>query len=231
MARARQETARAEKDRKEAAIAFRNLGAIAGLRDPKRALEAYETVVELDPDDLESLSGIGEIQIDYGDLNEAQTRLERVLTLAKTDDQAFYKYWALLGLGEIKKLRGDLAGALKAFSDGLAIVARLAESEPKQMCADWPTVSFGGSVSGRDSEALTCSAEQRDGLKRVAVSANRAEADRARAILLSLAGWKSAAIGQVFGVREDTVRDWRSTFMREGLAGARSTSFPASSLS
>jgi len=130
MARARQETARAEKDRKEAAIAFRNLGAIAGLRDPKRALEAYETAVDLDPDDLESLSGIGEIQIDYGDLNEAQTRLERVLTLAKKDDQAFYKYWALLGLGEIKKLRGDLAGALKAFSDGLAIVARLAESEP-----------------------------------------------------------------------------------------------------
>ncbi|MGI8569185.1 MAG: hypothetical protein ACR2KT_09055, partial [Methylocella sp.] len=36
---------------------------------------------------------------------------------------------------------------------------------------------------------------------------------------LSLSGWKSAAIGEVFGVREDTVRDWRSTFMREGLAG------------
>jgi transposase len=39
--------------------------------------------------------------------------------------------------------------------------------------------------------------------------------------LLSLAGWKSAAIGEVFGVREDTVRDWRSTFMREGLAGIK----------
>ena len=66
---------------------------------------------------------------------------------------------------------------------------------------------------------LVASAEQRDGLKRLAVSANRAEADRARAILLSLSGWKSAAIGEVFGVREDTVRDWRYSFMREGLAG------------
>ena len=66
---------------------------------------------------------------------------------------------------------------------------------------------------------LAASAEQHDGLRRLAVSANRAEADRARAILLSLSGWKSAAIGEVFGVREDTVRDWRSTFMREGLAG------------
>jgi Winged helix-turn helix len=40
-----------------------------------------------------------------------------------------------------------------------------------------------------------------------------------RAILLSLSGWKSATIGEVFGVREDTVRDWRSAFMREGLVG------------
>jgi transposase len=34
-----------------------------------------------------------------------------------------------------------------------------------------------------------------------------------------LSPWKSAAIGEVFGVREDTVRDWRSTFMRDGVAG------------
>ena len=61
---------------------------------------------------------------------------------------------------------------------------------------------------------LAASAEQRDGLRRLAISTNRA-----RAILLSLSGWKSAAIGEVFGVREDTVRDWRSTFMRDGVAG------------
>jgi transposase len=67
--------------------------------------------------------------------------------------------------------------------------------------------------------SVAASAEQLDGLKRLAVSANRAEADRARAILLSRSGWKSAAIGEVFGVREDTVRNWRSIFMREGLAG------------
>ena len=32
------------------------------------------------------------------------------------------------------------------------------EGITKQTCADWPTVSFGDSVSGRDSEALTCQA-------------------------------------------------------------------------
>jgi transposase len=76
---------------------------------------------------------------------------------------------------------------------------------------------------------LTASVEQRAGLERLAVSANRAEADRARAILLSLSGWTSAAIGEVFGVREDTVRDWRSTFMREGLAGIERHPAPGAS--
>jgi hypothetical protein len=53
-----------------------------------------------------------------------------VLTLAKTDGQAFYKYWALAGLGDLKKKRGDLAGALKAYYESLAIADRLAKSGP-----------------------------------------------------------------------------------------------------
>ena len=66
---------------------------------------------------------------------------------------------------------------------------------------------------------LTATAEQRQGLERQAGSRDREEADRARAILLSLSGWTSARIGEALRVREDTVRDWRSWFMREGLAG------------
>jgi tetratricopeptide (TPR) repeat protein len=126
---------RIEKDRKEAAIAYRNLGAIAGLADPKRALEAYEKALALDPDDIESLFWTGWIQISYGDLGKAQTRLERVLMLAKTDDQAYYKYWAFIGLGDIKQQRGDLSRALKSYSDGLAIAERFAQSGPSN--AGW----------------------------------------------------------------------------------------------
>jgi tetratricopeptide (TPR) repeat protein len=129
-AHAEQATTQAEKDRTDAAIAYRNLGAIAGLRDPKQALEAYEKALTLDPDDLDSLLWAGWIQIDHGDLNEAQARFERALTLAKTDDQVFYRYWALLGLGDIKKKRGDLNGALKSYRDGLAIADRLSQSDP-----------------------------------------------------------------------------------------------------
>jgi hypothetical protein len=56
--------------------------------------------------------------------------------------------------------------------------------------------------------------EQREGLRALAHSRERGEADRARAILLTLAGWTSPRIAEAFGVREDTVRLWRSEFAR-----------------
>ena len=51
----------------------------------------------------------------------------------------------------------------------------------------------------------------------MAGSRDRGEADRARAVLLTLAGWTSGRIAEAFGVREDTVRLWRSDFMRGGV--------------
>ncbi len=59
--------------------------------------------------------------------------------------------------------------------------------------------------------------DQKVALKVMAGGADRAEADRDRAILLTLAGWTSARIAEAFGVREDTVRLWRSDFMRGGI--------------
>jgi transposase len=60
-------------------------------------------------------------------------------------------------------------------------------------------------------------------LKAMAEGADRGEADRARAILLTLSGWTSAWIAQAFGVREDTVRLWRSEFMRDGIAALKAS--------
>ena len=48
-------------------------------------------------------------------------------------------------------------------------------------------------------------------------SRDRGEADRARAILLTLSGWTSGQIAEAFGVREDTVRFWRSAFITGGV--------------
>ena len=55
----------------------------------------------------------------------------------------------------------------------------------------------------------------------LARSRDRGEADRARAILLTLSGWTSPAIAAAFGVREDTVRLWRSAFMGGGVEALR----------
>jgi transposase len=65
--------------------------------------------------------------------------------------------------------------------------------------------------------------EQRAGLEGLAGSRDRGEADRARAVLLTLAGWTSARIAEAFGVREDTVRLWRSDFMKGGVAALEAT--------
>jgi transposase len=64
---------------------------------------------------------------------------------------------------------------------------------------------------------VTATEEQKAALDTLAASKDRGEADRARAILLTLKGWTSARIAEVFCVREDTVRFWRGGFARGGV--------------
>ena len=65
--------------------------------------------------------------------------------------------------------------------------------------------------------------EQKLALKVMAEGSDRSEADRARAVLLTLGGWTSARIAEAFGVREDTVRLWRSEFMIGGIDALRAS--------
>ena len=73
---------------------------------------------------------------------------------------------------------------------------------------------------------VTGSDEQRAALAALASSRDRGEADRARAVLLTLAGWTSSKIAEAFGVREDTVRLWRSGFAAGGVAALRTSVAP-----
>jgi transposase len=76
---------------------------------------------------------------------------------------------------------------------------------------------------------VTATQEQTTALKVLARGPDRAEADRARALLLTLKGWTSARIAQAFGVREDTVRLWRSDFSRGGVDALRARIAPGPS--
>jgi transposase len=79
-------------------------------------------------------------------------------------------------------------------------------------------------MAGKSS--VRASEEQRKALETLAASRERGEADRARALLLTLNGWTSARIAEAFGVREDTVRLWRSDFMRGGIAVLKASAAP-----
>ena len=73
---------------------------------------------------------------------------------------------------------------------------------------------------------VMASDEQRAGLLALADSRDRGEADRARAVLLTLAGWTSSKIAEAFDVREDAVRLWRSDFAAGGVAALKASIAP-----
>jgi transposase len=76
---------------------------------------------------------------------------------------------------------------------------------------------------------LVVSEDQVADLRALSRSERRDEADRARAILLSLEGWTSEEIGAAFGVTADSVRHWRNWFTTGGVEGLRAAVVPGPS--
>ena len=72
---------------------------------------------------------------------------------------------------------------------------------------------------------VTASDEQRAGLLALADLRDRSEATGARPPCSSatLAGWTGSKIAEAFGVREDTVRLWRSDFTAGGVAALKTS--------
>lgn len=68
---------------------------------------------------------------------------------------------------------------------------------------------------------LTADERERAALRALATSSHRGEADRARAILLTLDGRVAAAIAAALGVHVSTVREWRGLFARGRVAALR----------
>src|ERR687889_272113 len=79
-------------------------------------------------------------------------------------------------------------------------------------------------MAGKSPVAAT--EEQRRALMALSRSRAWGEADRARAIVLTRSGWTSAQIAQAFGVRDDTVRFWRSAFMTGGIEALKTVVAP-----
>src|SRR5438270_13295372 len=73
---------------------------------------------------------------------------------------------------------------------------------------------------------LTADAAERAALRALSKSEHRGEADRARAILLTLEGRRAEAIAAVLGVHVSTVRNWRGYFAHGWVAGLRRRTAP-----
>src|SRR3954466_15176875 len=68
---------------------------------------------------------------------------------------------------------------------------------------------------------LTADAAERAALRNLSKSEHRGEADRARAILLTLEGQRAKEIAAALGVYVSTVHNWRGYFAHGGVAGLR----------
>ena len=82
-------------------------------------------------------------------------------------------------------------------------------------------------MAGRSS--LVATAEQEAELRSLSRSDVRGEADRARAILLTLRGWTSWEVAEAFGVTPEAVRHWRGWFSERGVDALRSSLAPGPS--
>ena len=96
---AEEKAARVQADSRAAADAYRSLGAIAGLGDPKRAREAYAKALEFAPRDREALYWYGYLTFLAGDLGNAEHSLNRLLETAtiQADQRGIYRAHLVLG--------------------------------------------------------------------------------------------------------------------------------------
>ena len=129
--RVAEETAAREESRgKQAATAYRRLGAIAGIGDPKRAREAYAQAARLDPDHIEGMFQHGWFQKQAGALGEAERVFRRVAGTTQKQPEQWITYWARVGLGDIYTARGDLDAAAAEYRAVRKSLDGLAGSDP-----------------------------------------------------------------------------------------------------
>jgi tetratricopeptide (TPR) repeat protein len=115
---------------REAAAAWRHLGAIAGLADPRRSREAYARAAALDPDNVDGLFWHGWLQQKAGNLQIAEDALRRLIAMESGKQPGRWVSWAWLGLGDVAAARGDLSKAKSSYLQAHAITDRLAKSDP-----------------------------------------------------------------------------------------------------
>ena len=117
----------AQTNNKEAAEAWRRLGAIAQLHEPWKARDYYARAVALDPSNAKGLYLDGWMQLSAKNLGAAEKSYRALLALESANEDQ--KFWARSGLADIAATRGDLPGALKLYRVAQEAMQRLAAAD------------------------------------------------------------------------------------------------------
>jgi tetratricopeptide (TPR) repeat protein len=124
------DTAIAGTDPKEAAAAWRVLGAFASLIDENEAFAAYEKAVALDPQDVLSQFWVGDRQVDLDDMANAKQSLQRALVLADRDASGLLAVWVREDLAAVALQTGELDVAFSTYREFRQLVEEHADADP-----------------------------------------------------------------------------------------------------
>jgi tetratricopeptide (TPR) repeat protein len=120
---------------KDAALAYRNLGTILGLSDPKGAREAFANAVRLDSDDREALYWHAWLQLQAGDTATAEREFMRLLKLGNAADDKLALFRAHLRLADVSMFRTRSTEAYAHVRT--ALDAAILEAAQRPEDADW----------------------------------------------------------------------------------------------
>jgi tetratricopeptide (TPR) repeat protein len=167
------------------------------------ALATMREIVRLDPDSFEYWNEIGDIEHAMGNVEKAQAAYQSALEASQRvgDDQDVSV--SLERIGDMRSARNDLAGALKAYEEGLGIRMRLMAADPSHVeRARDVSVSLnkiGDVRSARNALAGALKAyEEGLEIRRRLMAADPSHAERARDVSVSL-----NKIGDVRRARND----------------------------
>ena len=109
------------RDPEAAAIRFRQIGIIAQTVDNTRAARLYEHALELNPQDLRAMDLLGELELNRGNADAAQSLHERALSLARQNGDEAEEAAALSGLGSVAWSRENLDSADAYYAQALEV--------------------------------------------------------------------------------------------------------------
>ncbi|MCG8050222.1 MAG: tetratricopeptide repeat protein, partial [Candidatus Thiodiazotropha endolucinida] len=118
-----------EKDIKEAAAAYRHLGALAFLTETQKAITAYRRSTELEPDNPKGWNQLGVLLYRTGQIDEAFAAYRRVETLGKENADKISLAVPYTNLGLLYWTRGELDQAEAMYKKSLAIEEALGRQE------------------------------------------------------------------------------------------------------